>query len=204
MLGDNIRRVRTKKGIGLNKLASMAGISAGYLSDLENNKVQNPTMEKLKSIADALGVSLDRLTGEAVSSIIEERLEVLGITKAELVEQAGIPKSLYWLENIDTYVPGELGGPNDIAYRWITKIAEVLDLPAGQLRAALARQEVPTSYAPQSTPEEDFAEPYEDEVRSDNSAKIRTIAAHLEGKDLTPQKMKLLEQYINTLFDEDK
>ena len=30
-----------------------------------------------------------------------------------------------------------------------------------------------------------------------------TIAAHLDGKDLTPQKMKLLEKYIDALFDED-
>ncbi|MBU5677742.1 helix-turn-helix domain-containing protein [Alkaliphilus sp. MSJ-5] len=32
---------------------------------------------------------------------------------------------------------------------------------------------------------------------------IDTIAAHLEGKNLTPQKIKLLEQYIDALFDED-
>lgn len=31
---------------------------------------------------------------------------------------------------------------------------------------------------------------------------VETIAAHLEGKDITPKKMKLLKTYIDTLFDE--
>ena len=31
---------------------------------------------------------------------------------------------------------------------------------------------------------------------------VETIAAHLEGKDITPKKMKLLKSYIDTLFDD--
>ena len=34
------------------------------------------------------------------------------------------------------------------------------------------------------------------------SPEIETIAAHLEGKDITPKKMKLLKSYIDTLFDD--
>lgn len=34
------------------------------------------------------------------------------------------------------------------------------------------------------------------------SPEVETIAAHLEGKDITPKKMKLLKSYIDTLFDE--
>lgn len=33
---------------------------------------------------------------------------------------------------------------------------------------------------------------------------IDTIAAHLDGKNITPQKLKLLEKYIDALFDEDE
>lgn len=32
--------------------------------------------------------------------------------------------------------------------------------------------------------------------------KIDTIAAHLEGKDISPKKMKLMLNYIDALFDE--
>lgn len=41
------------------------------------------------------------------------------------------------------------------------------------------------------------------EEQSKQQKEIDTIAAHLEGKNLTPQKMKLLEKYIDALFDED-
>lgn len=37
----------------------------------------------------------------------------------------------------------------------------------------------------------------------EQSDKINTIAAHLEGKDITPQKMKLLEKYIDALFEDE-
>lgn len=44
-------------------------------------------------------------------------------------------------------------------------------------------------------------------VKNDNkepklSPEVETIAAHLEGKDITPKKMKLLKSYIDTLFDD--
>ncbi|MDP4177957.1 MAG: helix-turn-helix domain-containing protein [Bacillota bacterium] len=40
------------------------------------------------------------------------------------------------------------------------------------------------------------------EETKNNSSQIDTIAAHLEGKNITPKKMRLLEKYIDTLFDE--
>ncbi|MDD3224741.1 MAG: helix-turn-helix transcriptional regulator [Clostridium sp.] len=33
--------------------------------------------------------------------------------------------------------------------------------------------------------------------------KVDTIAAHLDGKSITPQKMKLLEKYIDALFEDE-
>jgi repressor LexA len=45
--------------MSINKLSGISNISLGYLSDLENNKFQNPTLDKLKAIAEALIVSVD-------------------------------------------------------------------------------------------------------------------------------------------------
>lgn len=59
MLGDNIRKVRKEKNISINKLSKLTGISLGYLSDLENNKATNPSIDKLTLIASALDVSVD-------------------------------------------------------------------------------------------------------------------------------------------------
>lgn len=33
---------------------------------------------------------------------------------------------------------------------------------------------------------------------------IDTLAAHFEGKNITPKKMKLIEQYIDALFEDDE
>lgn len=59
MLGDNIRRIRKEKKISINNLSKLTGISLGYLSDLENNKATNPSIDKLNLIASILNVSVD-------------------------------------------------------------------------------------------------------------------------------------------------
>lgn len=41
----------------------------------------------------------------------------------------------------------------------------------------------------------------EDEILS---PKVRTIAAHLEDKDITDKKMDMIMQYLNALFDEEE
>ncbi|WP_294363522.1 helix-turn-helix domain-containing protein [uncultured Clostridium sp.] len=56
MLGDNIRKVRLEKGLGLNEVARLANITGGYLSSIENNKRTNVGTEILDSIANALNV----------------------------------------------------------------------------------------------------------------------------------------------------
>lgn len=61
MLGDNIRAIRKEKKISINKLSKLTGISLGYLSDLENNKAKNPSVDKLNLIASVLDVSIDVL-----------------------------------------------------------------------------------------------------------------------------------------------
>lgn len=61
MLGNNIRDIRKEQRISINKLSKLTGISLGYLSDLENDKAQNPSLDKLKLIANALNVPVDEL-----------------------------------------------------------------------------------------------------------------------------------------------
>src|SRR5712691_9158935 len=58
--GDRIKDVRDEKGWTQDELAQKAGISKGFLSDVENNK-RNVSAENALKIADALGVSLDFL-----------------------------------------------------------------------------------------------------------------------------------------------
>ena len=58
--GNPIRVWREYKKIKLNGLAKKVGISASYLSQIENGK-RNPTIDTLKLIAAALGVDPELL-----------------------------------------------------------------------------------------------------------------------------------------------
>lgn len=61
--GQRLRAVRTAKGRTLRDVALNAKVSIAYLSDLERGKLSNPTLDKLRQIAEELGVSVDDLLG---------------------------------------------------------------------------------------------------------------------------------------------
>lgn len=56
VLGDKLRDLRKQRGLTLEKLAEMAGLSKSYLWELENRESQRPSAEKLTALADVLGV----------------------------------------------------------------------------------------------------------------------------------------------------
>lgn len=61
--GERLRRARNGQKRTLRQVASSAGVSIAYLSDLERGVLQNPTLDKLRAIAAALNVSLNDLLG---------------------------------------------------------------------------------------------------------------------------------------------
>ena len=63
MLSNKIKELRKEKGYTFAKLSELSGISTGRLSDLATGKRNNPTMDTLIKLADALGISLDELVG---------------------------------------------------------------------------------------------------------------------------------------------
>ncbi len=67
-VGLRIKELREKKGLTVNRLANMAGISQSYLRDVElGNK--NPTVETLSYFCDALSVSLKDFFSESPDEI---------------------------------------------------------------------------------------------------------------------------------------
>jgi transcriptional regulator with XRE-family HTH domain len=58
-----LRSARAARGLTLRDVATEAGVSIAYLSDLERGVLANPTLDKLRAIADALRVSIDELLG---------------------------------------------------------------------------------------------------------------------------------------------
>ena len=62
-LGDRIHKLRVQRKLTLREVADKAGISFGYLDDIElgHVDVQAVTPRELQLIAHGLGVSLDAL-----------------------------------------------------------------------------------------------------------------------------------------------
>lgn len=61
-LGDRLKRVRSSRGLGLRATANKVGISATYLSRVENNQETSPpSEEKIRALADVLEDNFDEL-----------------------------------------------------------------------------------------------------------------------------------------------
>ncbi|MEQ1718803.1 MAG: helix-turn-helix transcriptional regulator [Hyphomicrobium sp.] len=56
LVGENVRRIRLKKGWTQERFAEVSGISQQYISSLESGR-RNPTVVTLHELAQALGVS---------------------------------------------------------------------------------------------------------------------------------------------------
>ena len=61
--GARLRRARSDRGQTLRDVSVASGISIAYLSDLERGVLVNPTLDTLRAIGKALGVSLNELLG---------------------------------------------------------------------------------------------------------------------------------------------
>lgn len=66
MFSNNLREIRMKKGYTQTQLAKLSGLSRRTIVHYENY-VKDPVFEKVKVIADALGVSIDDLFGMSSS-----------------------------------------------------------------------------------------------------------------------------------------
>lgn len=56
--GEKLRQLRTSRGFGVNQLALKSGVSASQISRFEKGERKDPTLETLKKLASALGVSI--------------------------------------------------------------------------------------------------------------------------------------------------
>jgi transcriptional regulator with XRE-family HTH domain len=70
-IGDRIKYFRTQKGITVNKLANMAGVSQSYLRDIElENK--NPTVEFVYQLCKVLDISLKEFFNDDSTALFSE------------------------------------------------------------------------------------------------------------------------------------
>jgi len=60
-LGDRIKQIRDELGLTQGQLANGSSVSQGYLSQLENGEVKNPSAAVLLRVAQAMQVDPDEL-----------------------------------------------------------------------------------------------------------------------------------------------
>jgi len=60
-IAENLKKLRAKNGLSLEKIARLADLSLNTIVKIENGVNQNPTIETLTKIAKALEVGVDDL-----------------------------------------------------------------------------------------------------------------------------------------------
>ncbi|MCL4400217.1 helix-turn-helix domain-containing protein [Patescibacteria group bacterium] len=59
-LGENLKRIRTKKGITQGDIVRTLGVPKSFVSSIENGKT-NPTLATIAKLAKAIGVPIQEL-----------------------------------------------------------------------------------------------------------------------------------------------
>lgn len=130
-IGDNVKRLRKKKGLTIAELSLYTGLSVGYLSNVERNQT-SPTLRDLGIISNSLGtsiidlieVNIDRKTviqrGDGIKSYYKEynmHLEII---------EFNVDMGIYTYITID---PGETKSVADFIHPY----AEVCTVLEGEL-----------------------------------------------------------------------
>lgn len=121
--GTLIRRLRGRQGRTLNDVATRAGVSVAYLSEIERG-LKEPSSEVLEAVCTALGSSIAHLVGAAHREL--------------MLESAGAGLRLAGLETDDDGEGDEAVGPGvlDLTRRHPNRPG-VLDAPHGIAPARL-------------------------------------------------------------------
>ncbi|ABS40442.1 MULTISPECIES: helix-turn-helix domain-containing protein [Clostridium] len=89
ILGQNIKKIRTEKGLSAYKLSKLARVGTTTISEIENGKRQSLNSTTIEKIANALNISTDRLMDveenkEYIVTDIEQTIKLI-LTSDELV-----------------------------------------------------------------------------------------------------------------------
>ncbi len=60
-IGENLKKLRLKAGLSQDVLSKRADLAFHTISKIEAGATPNPTIDTVKKLADALGVSLDEI-----------------------------------------------------------------------------------------------------------------------------------------------
>jgi transcriptional regulator with XRE-family HTH domain len=97
-IGERLKCLRRDLGISQRDAAAAAGMGFQYLSDLENGRIQNPSLQTLMRLAVAYSVGVDDLVGHGFPYLREELPDGLSQLLAEPEWSAQITDA--WVETL--------------------------------------------------------------------------------------------------------
>ncbi|NYE03849.1 XRE family transcriptional regulator of biofilm formation [Bacillus niacini] len=109
MIGNNIYKLRKKRGLSLSELSERSRVSKSYLSNIERNLNQNPSVQILDRISAVLEVELKdliRIDGKQGTNLqidnewieLIKELESSGIHKDKIKEYKTLIEFIKWQE----------------------------------------------------------------------------------------------------------
>jgi XRE family transcriptional regulator of biofilm formation len=112
MIGERIKSLREKKGYSITKLADLAGVSKSYLSYIERNMQNNPSLQVMAKIAAPLDSNIEYLLGEEHlpkihdDEVLDEEWRLIiknavdeGMSKGDFQALKDLIRSNMWKEN---------------------------------------------------------------------------------------------------------
>lgn len=201
-IGNRIKKARTLRNYTLDDIADEIGVAKSTIQRYENALISKPKLPVLQAIANSLrvtpawiaGQDVPMNTNDSLVEILNNRLKEIGLTLDEVAKKSNVP--LHWLENINTFIPGEWGP--EIGYTWISNVAEVIGMPSSILRTALALQEVPAYEGPVLSSEEAFNQAQKD-FSVAYPTESNTLAAHKDS-EWTEAELSKIEEYKQLLL----
>lgn len=179
-VGNKLKSLRKQNNLTLKELHSKTGLSISFISDIENKR-RNPSIDNLRILATALGVSADEFFKENNDSYSIIAANVKKYRKKNNMSVNELAKlSLINVNYINAIEKG-IGEPpsRDI----LSRIAMALSVNIPDLT-----EEISKTYTPDNTSDEKFVSTLEDEDR-ELFDKI---------KSLTPEKAKIILDLIET------
>lgn len=92
MIGNNISAIRKQRGFTLSELSERTGISKSYLSNIERNLKQNPSIHVMEKIASVLKVDLKTLLKIATEGEVKPSLDKEWMDFVTELKDSGIDK----------------------------------------------------------------------------------------------------------------
>lgn len=108
MIGKNIYKLRKERGLTLSELAEKANVAKSYLSNIERNINQNPSIQIIDKIAQVLNVEVKTLItgGNHTKQTLDkewidliEQIKKSGIKREDLQEYKTLFEFIKWRSN---------------------------------------------------------------------------------------------------------